>query len=203
MAVFGPFFGPWMAKSCQKRSPRFDNFPTVSSDFLHFLTTLRPWFEPVLLSIFIHILLQKKHNTAHNIHNTQPHTRTHTQTHLPLTVILRVVCVRVTRGKTAKNAWKRQSQGNLWRRLVSGKSFVCGEVAKDESNHIGAGSLRSFPHSQEKRKIYGTGHASFSTYSQTLQWARSCGNSPWTSRASDNSTWTNLGKHKIGDEGRT
>ena len=42
MAVFGPFFGPWMAISCQKRSPRIDNFPTVSRDFLHFLTTLRP-----------------------------------------------------------------------------------------------------------------------------------------------------------------
>ena len=42
MAVFGPFFGPWMAKSCQRRSPYFDSFPFVSCDFLHVLTTLRP-----------------------------------------------------------------------------------------------------------------------------------------------------------------
>ena len=93
----------------------------------------------------------KKHNTAHNIHNTQPHTHSHTHAHLPLTVILRVDWVRVTRGKTRENAWKRQSQGNLWRRLVAmltGKSFVCGEVATDQSNHLVPSEV--FPHSQEK-----------------------------------------------------
>ena len=158
MTVFGPFFGPWMAISCQKRETRFWYFPKCFLCFFNFLTTLWPWFEPVLFSIFIDFLiflLQIKHNTAHNIHNTQPHTRTHTHTHahLPLTVILRVVWVRVTRGKTLKNVWKRQSQGNLWRMLVSiskGKSFVFGKVAKDESNHLVAGSLWSCPHSQEK-----------------------------------------------------
>ena len=55
--------------------------------------------------------------------------------------------------KTRENAWKRQSQGNLWQGLVpilTGKSFVCGKVAKDGSNHLVAGSLRSFPRFQGK-----------------------------------------------------
>ena len=33
MAVFGPFFGPRMAMSCQKRRPCFDNFPVISCVF--------------------------------------------------------------------------------------------------------------------------------------------------------------------------
>ena len=33
MAVFGPFWGPWMTISCQKRSPCFDMFPNVSCAF--------------------------------------------------------------------------------------------------------------------------------------------------------------------------
>ena len=124
---------------------------------------------PYLFTFLIFTTKKAQHSTQHTQYST---THTHTQTHLPLTVILRVVWVRVTRGKTAKYAWKRQSQGNLWRRLVAmltGKSFVCGEVATDKSNHIGAGSLRSFSHFQgKKRMIWGLGHALFSTHSETL-----------------------------------
>ena len=183
MANFGPFFGPWMAIPCQKRSPCFDNFPNVSRDFLHFLTTLWPWFEPVLLSIFIHfphVLLQKS-TTQHTTYTlTDTHTHTHMHTcHWPFSC--EWLTFVVTRGKTAKYAWKRQSQWNLWRRLVAmltGKSFVCGEVATDQSNHLLAGSLRSFPRFQgKKRMIWGLGHALFSTYSQTLKWVTSCASS--------------------------
>ena len=35
-------------------------------------------------------------------------------------------------------------------RIWTGKSFVCGEVAKDQSNHLVAGSLRNFSNFQEK-----------------------------------------------------
>ena len=206
MANFGPFFGPWMAIPCQKRSPCFDNFPNVSRDFLHFLTTLWPWFEPVLLSIFIHfphVLLQKS-TTQHSTYTlTDTHTHTHMHTcHWPFSC--EWLTFVVTRGKTAKYAWKRQSQWNLWRRLVAmltGKSFVCGEVATDQSNHLLAGSLRSFPRFQgQKRMIWGLGHALFSTYSQTLKWVRSCAYFRWTPRASDNTTWAIHGKQKSGEE---
>ena len=61
------------------------------------------------------IFYYKKSTTQHTTYTL---TDTHIHAHLPLTVILRVVWVRVTRGKTRENAWKRQSQGNLWRRLV-------------------------------------------------------------------------------------
>ena len=33
MTVLGPFWGPWMTTTCQRRSPCFDMFPNVSSDF--------------------------------------------------------------------------------------------------------------------------------------------------------------------------
>ena len=36
MANFGPFSGPRMAISCQKRRPCFDNFPVISCSFSHF-----------------------------------------------------------------------------------------------------------------------------------------------------------------------
>ena len=43
MTVFALFWGPWMTISCQKRSPCFDNVPTVSRDFFvfsHYFATM-------------------------------------------------------------------------------------------------------------------------------------------------------------------
>ena len=92
MAVFGPFFGPWMAKSCQKRSPRFDIFPTVSRDFFCIFSLLcdhdlRLFYCPYLFTFLI--FYYKKSTTQHTTYTILNHTHAHTQTHLPL--ILRVV----------------------------------------------------------------------------------------------------------------
>ena len=103
---------------------------------------------------FISLYVYHKYSTTQHTKNTI-HNHTHAHTCTPATD--RDLESGLSKSNTRKNPRnmpeKMQSQENLWRRLVSistGKSFVCGKVAKDESNPIGAGSLRSFPHSQEK-----------------------------------------------------
>ena len=97
---------------------------------------------PLVFSVFPHA------------HSTQ-HTHSQTHTHTPATD--RDLESGLSKSNTRKNPRnmpeKRQSQGNIWRRLMAiltGKSFVCGEVAKHKSNLLVAGSLRRFPHFQEK-----------------------------------------------------
>ena len=157
MAVFGPFSGPRMAISCQKRRPCYVNVHNVSRVFCvfshlttphntHTLTTTRISLCFLWFSVFFHT------HTPHNIH-THRHTRTHTCTPATDRDLESGLSKSNARKNQRKCLKKRQSQGNPWRRLVSiwtGKSFVCGEVAKDQSNHLAAGSLRSFPHFQEK-----------------------------------------------------
>ena len=188
----------------QKGRPWFDIFPM----FLVFFFAFSHYVVTMIWACFIfhiywfpHIFTTKYSTTQHTTYTIHNHTHAHTHAHLPLTVILRVVWVRVTRGKSLENAWKRQSQGNLWRRLVSismGKSFACGKVAKDESNHTGAGSLRNFPHFSWKSEWFMESDPCVLDLFSNFKWARSNGYSRWTSRANDNSTWTNQGKQKIG-----
>ena len=76
------FFGPWMAKSCQKRSPRFDNFPTVSRVFFCIFSLLCDhdlslFYCPYLFTFLI--FYYKKSTTQHTIytiHNQHTHTDT-------------------------------------------------------------------------------------------------------------------------------
>ena len=112
---------------------------------------------PVVFSVFPHA-----HSTQHT------HSQTHTHTHTCTPATDRDLESGLSKSNTRKNPRnmpeKRQGQGNPWRRLVSiwtGKSFVCGEVAKDQSNHLEADSLRNFSHFQEKRMIYGIGNVFF------------------------------------------
>ena len=95
MINFGPFLGPWMAKSCQKKRPCFDIFPNVSRVFCvlsHLTTPHNTHTIPhAFLSVSSGFQCFSTRTTPHNIHNTQTHTHTHTHAHLPLTVILRVV----------------------------------------------------------------------------------------------------------------
>ena len=79
----GPFSGPRMAISCQKRRPCFVNFPNVSRVFVYFSPhnttqhthhTTRISLCFLWFSVFFHT-----HNTAQHTHS-QPHTRTHTCT---------------------------------------------------------------------------------------------------------------------------
>ena len=206
MAVFGPFLvhgWPYRAKNGVRVLTLFPMFPVIFCMFsLRCDHDLSLFYCPYLFTFLIFYYKKAQHSTQHT--HSQTHTHSHTHAHLPLTVILRVVWVRVTRGKTRENAWKRQSQGNLWRRLVAmltGKSFVCATSAKDPSNHLVAGSLRSFPRFQgKKRMIWGLGYALFSTFSQTLKRVRSRAYFRWTPRASDNTTWAIHGKQKSGDE---
>ena len=83
-------------------------------------------------------------------------------------------------------------QGNVRRNSDGG----CGKVAKDQSNHLVADSLRSFHHFQEKRMIRGIGKALFSNFLKH----QSCGNfvQPLVQVITLSA---NLGKQKIGDEG--
>ena len=108
-----------------------------------------------------------QHSTQHTQDTT---THTHTHTHLPLTVILSVVRVRVTRGKTAKMSeqcrvrgisgegsfrYRRASRSSAaeWRRTNRTKK----ELVPSEVSLI----LR------KKRLICGIGNVLFSTFSQT------------------------------------
>ena len=154
MANFGPFSGPRMAISCQKRRPCFDNFPVISCVFHifspHNTTPHTPYHTHFSLFLVVFSVFPHAHSTQHT--HSQTHTRTHTFTPATDRDLESGLSKSNTR-KNRENAWKRQSQGNPWRRLVSrstGKSFVCGEVAKDQSNHLVAGSLRNFSNFQEK-----------------------------------------------------
>ena len=190
------------------RAKKRDNVLTIFPMFLVILCIYSRLLDHVFSLFycpyfFISLYFYYKYST----HTTRTHTRTHTCT--PATDrdlesgLSESVCVNTR--KTSENAWKRQSQGKLWRRLVAmltGKSFVCGEVTTDQSNHFGAGSLRSFFRFQgKKRMIRGIGNRVVLDLFSNLKLVRSCGYFRWTSRASDNTTWTNLCKQKFGDEG--
>ena len=128
MANFGPFFGPWMAKSFQKRSARFDNFPTVSRVFCIFSLLcdhdLSLFYCPYLFTFLIFL---QKSTTQHTTYTILNHTHAHTQTHLPLTVILRVVCVRVTRGKTREICLKKAKSGES---LAKARGNADGQIVR-------------------------------------------------------------------------
>ena len=126
-------------------------FPLFLVFFVYLLTIFTPCFQPVLLSIFMYFFIFYYKKAQHSTQHTQ-NTTTHTCTPATDRDLESGLSTSHTR-KTRENAWKRQSQGNLWQGLVpilTGKSFVCGKVAKDGSNHLVAGSLRSFPRFQGK-----------------------------------------------------
>ena len=140
-------------------------FPMFSVFFVYLLTTFRPCFQLVLFSIFIDFfifLLHIWHNTQYSTQHThsQPHTRTHTCTPATDRDLENGLSKSHTRKNPRKMPEKGKVRGNSGEGLVSrstGKSFVCGEVAKDQSNHLVAGSLRNFSNFQEKVMIRGTG----------------------------------------------
>ena len=74
-------------------------------------------------------------------------------------------------------------------------------MAKDESNHLVAGSLRSFPYFSKKANDMWIRHCAVLDPLSNFRWARSCGNFGEPLEQLKKSTWTNLGKEKIGDEG--
>ena len=79
MAVFGPFFGPWVAIPCQRWRPCFDIF-RMFSVFLDFSRLDDHVFQPVLFSIFIHFFIFFTTNIAqHSTQHTQ-YTTTHAHT---------------------------------------------------------------------------------------------------------------------------
>ena len=79
MAVFGLFFGPRMAISCQKRRPCFDNFPVISCVFHIFSphNTTQHTHHTTRISLcflWFSVFFPHAHSTQHT------HTRTHTCT---------------------------------------------------------------------------------------------------------------------------
>ena len=179
-----------------------------------------------LFPVFLHIL--SPYNTTQHTHPYQTHfffssefsvffhthtgtrmlalARTHTHTPAIDRYLARglskSVCVN-TRKSRELCLKKAKCREKLWRMLVSistGKSFVCGEVAKDESNHLVAGSLRSFPHFQEKANDWRTRARVLLDLFSNFKRARSSAHFRLTSRASDNSAWTILGKEKTDKE---
>ena len=99
-----------------------------------------------------------------------------------------------------ENGKVRGNSGEGSFRYRRGKSFVCGEVAKDESNHLVSGSFRSFPHFQEKANDWRNRARVLLDLFSNFKRARSSAYFRLTSRASDSSAWTILGKEKIDNE---
>ena len=80
MAVFGPFFGPWMAISCQNGVLVLTIFPFFLAFFSHFLTsqhhtTHTPYHTHFSLFPLVFSVLSTRTQ-----HTTYTHTRTHTCT---------------------------------------------------------------------------------------------------------------------------
>ena len=139
-----------MAIPCQKKRPCFENFPNVSRDFCVFSHLATPHnthtIPHAFLSVSSGFQCFPTRTTPHNIHNTQPHTRTHTCTPATDRYLARGLSesVSVNARKNPRKCLKKAKSGKLWRRLVAmltGKWFVCGEVAKDQCNHLVAGFL--------------------------------------------------------------
>ena len=83
MANFGPFSGPRMAISCQKRRPCFDNFPVISCVFSYFLTsqhhtTHTPYHTHFSLFLVVFSVFPHAHSTQHTHSQTHMHTHIHT-----------------------------------------------------------------------------------------------------------------------------
>ena len=164
------------AISCQKRETKFWYFPNVSWVFFHYhhyvVTRIWACFTFHIYCHFLSFAYYKYSTTQHTTYTIHNHTHAHTHAHLPLTVILRVVCVRVTLGKTREICLKKAKSGGISCegsfRDRSCNFFVCGEVAKDQSNSSEEWSL---PEGSlifnAKRMLRGLGHALFSTLSQT------------------------------------
>ena len=125
------------------------------------------WPYLFIFFIFFTTNIAQHTHTTYTIHNV---THAHTHTHLPLTVILRVVRVRVTHGKTAKMSEKGKVKG------ISGE----GSFRYRRANRSSAAEWRrTNPTIQElvpgevslilrrKRLICGIGNVLFSTFSQT------------------------------------
>ena len=138
MANFGPFSGPRMATSCQKKETMFCDFSECFSCFLlYLLTTFRPCFQSVL---FFHIYLFP-HIFTTNI--AQPHTHTHTHTFTPATD--RDLESGLSKSHTRKNP------GKCLKKAKSGETLpILTGKTTDQSNHLVAGSLPSFPRFQGK-----------------------------------------------------
>ena len=101
--LFSVLGWPYRAKKGVRVLTIFPMFPVIFCFFSprcdHDLSL---FYCPYLFIFFI--FYYKKSTTQHTTYTIHNHTHAHTHAHLPLTVILRVVCVRVTRGKTRENA---------------------------------------------------------------------------------------------------
>ena len=79
MAVFGPFFGPWVAIPCQRWRPCFDIFPMFSV-FFGFLTTWWPCFSACFIfHIYSFLYIFTTNIAQHSTQHTQ-YTTTHAHT---------------------------------------------------------------------------------------------------------------------------
>ena len=142
---------PRMAISCQTVSPFFQHFS--------------------------HCLLLLKIFSPHNTHTTRilfvfplrfsvffpTHTYTHAHTHLQSTCLSRGLSksIRVNTRKTVKR--ENSDAGS-------------GKVAKDQWNHLVAGSLQSFPHFLEEANDWRNRERVVLELFSNFKWARSCGN---------------------------
>ena len=122
MTNFGPFSGPRMAISCQKRRPCFDNFPVISCVFHifspHNTTQHTPYHTHFSLFLVVFSVFPHAHSTQHT--HSQTHTRTHTCT--PATD--RDLESGLSKSKTRKNPRNMPEKGKV--RGISGEgSWRC------------------------------------------------------------------------------
>ena len=131
---------------------------------------------PLVFSVFPHA----QHRTTYTIHN---HTHAHTCTPATDRDLARGLSksVSVNARKNPRKCLKKAKSGET---LAKARGDADGQIVRlrrsgerpmQPSSSWFPLKLLSF--FRKKRMIRGLGHASFSTYSQTLKWARSCANS--------------------------
>ena len=163
----------------------FPMFPVI---FVYFLTsqhhtthTHTPYHThfslfPLVFSVFPHA----QHRTTYTIHN---HTHSHTCTPATDRYLARGLSksVSVNARKNPRKCLKKAKSGET---LAKARGDADGQIVRlrrsGERPMQPSSSwfpLKFLSFFRKKRMIRGLGHASFSTYSQTLKWARSCANS--------------------------
>ena len=127
MANVGPFSGPWMAISCQKRRPFFDNFPVISCVFHifspHNTTQHTPYHTHFSLFLVVFSVFPHAHSTQHT--QSQSHTRTHTCT--PATDRDLESGLSTTRGKTREICLKKAKSGES---LAKARFHMDGQIVR-------------------------------------------------------------------------
>ena len=162
-------------------------FPNVSRDFCVFSHLTTPHnthtIPHAFLSVSSGFQCFPTRTTPHNIHNTQPHTRTHACTPATDRYLARGLSksVSVNARKNPRKCLKKAKSGET---LAKARGDADGQIVRlrrsGERPMQPSSSwfpLKFLSFFRKKRMIRGLGHASFSTYSQTLKWARSCANS--------------------------